>query len=235
MTDLRASAVLFDKDGTLFDFGATWNVWGLGVIRHLSGGDPGLMRAMAEAAGYDLEAAAFRPDSLVIAGTGRQAAECLASVMPGNPAGEVERYLTQAAAEAPLSEAVPLLPLLSELRAMGLALGVMTNDAEFAARAHLGKAGVLEVFDFIAGFDSGHGAKPAPDPLLAFAGAVGVEPSRVVMVGDSTHDLEAGRAAGMRTVGVLTGPARAEVLAPLADAVLPDIGHLPGWLAAVPV
>jgi len=108
----------------------------------------------------------------------------------------------------------------------------MTNDTEYGARAHLGAAGVLERFDFIAGFDSGHGAKPAPGPLLAFARAVSVAPDRVVMVGDSTHDLIAGRRAGMACIGVLTGTALAEDLAPFADAVLPDIGHLPGWLAA---
>jgi phosphoglycolate phosphatase len=50
------------------------------------------------------------------------------------------------------------------------------------------------------------------------------------MVGDSTHDLVAGRAAGMQTLGVLTGVADSEELAPFADAVLPDIGHIPGWL-----
>jgi phosphoglycolate phosphatase len=49
-------------------------------------------------------------------------------------------------------------------------------------------------------------------------------------VGDSRHDLVAGRAAGMRCVGVLTGLADRADLSPLADAVLPDIGHLPGWL-----
>ena len=52
------------------------------------------------------------------------------------------------------------------------------------------------------------------------------------MVGDSTHDLRAGRAAGMQTVGVLTGTSLADELWPLADAVLPDIGHLPAWVAA---
>ncbi len=57
-----------------------------------------------------------------------------------------------------------------------------------------------------------------------------LEPETVVMVGDSTHDLLAGRRAGMRTLGVLTGTALAEELAPLADAVLPDIGHIPEWL-----
>jgi phosphoglycolate phosphatase len=50
------------------------------------------------------------------------------------------------------------------------------------------------------------------------------------MVGDSTHDLIAGRAAGMGTVAVLTGMASTSDLAPFADLVLPDIGHLPAWL-----
>ena len=48
------------------------------------------------------------------------------------------------------------------------------------------------------------------------------------MVGDSRHDLQAGRAAGMVTLGVLTGPATAAELADVADAVLPDIGRAAG-------
>ena len=52
------------------------------------------------------------------------------------------------------------------------------------------------------------------------------------MVGDSRHDLIAGRAAGMQTVGVLTGMAELADLAPFADVVLPDIGHLPLWLTS---
>ena len=50
------------------------------------------------------------------------------------------------------------------------------------------------------------------------------------MVGDSTHDLLAGRAAGMKTAAVLTGMANEGELAPFADVVMQDIGHLPGWL-----
>jgi phosphoglycolate phosphatase len=65
---------------------------------------------------------------------------------------------------------------------------------------------------------------------LAFAAACGIEPRRVAMVGDSRHDLQAGRAAGMRTVAVLTGIAGARDLSPLADVVLADIAALPGWL-----
>lgn len=229
---MRADAVLFDKDGTLFNFGATWDVWAAEVIAHLSGGDRGLQEAMAASAGYDLHGKRFKADSPVIAGTNLEAAECLARVLPDRSLEEVELYLMKAAAEAPLSEAVPLVPFLAQLAAMDLALGVMTNDSEFAARAHLQTAGVEGMFDFIAGFDSGFGAKPDPDPLLAFAVATNISPERVVMVGDSTHDLQAGRAAGMQTVGVLTGPAVAAELEPWADVVMPDVGGVLGWLLA---
>ena len=68
--------------------------------------------------------------------------------------------------------------------------------------------------------------------LLAFAEAVGVPAGRAVMVGDSRHDMEAGRAAGMAVVAVLTGIATREELAPHADVVLPDIATLGDWIDA---
>jgi phosphoglycolate phosphatase len=129
---------------------------------------------------------------------------------------------------------VPLRPVLGALRGRGLRLGVATNDSEGPARAHLAQAGVADLFDFVAGFDSGWGGKPAPGQLAAFAAHTGILPTRIAMVGDSRHDLMAGRAAGMRTVAVLTGIAEAPELSPLADAVLPDIGHLAGWLDSLP-
>ncbi|HET9416450.1 MAG TPA: HAD family phosphatase [Candidatus Limnocylindria bacterium] len=50
-------------------------------------------------------------------------------------------------------------------------------------------------------------AKPAPDLLLLAASEVGVEPSRTWYVGDSTWDMRAAAAAGMRPIGVLAGAA----------------------------
>lgn len=228
----RADGVLFDKDGTLFDFHATWSVWAHEVIHDLAEGEAEVMARIAEVAHYDLVARCFRPTSPIVAGTNREAAECLARALPGRLVEDIETHLMLSAAGAPLAPAVPLVPFLDGLAARGLRLGVMTNDTEYGAKAHLTAAGVLEHFHFVAGFDSGHGAKPAPGPLLAFAKAMGLAPARVVMVGDSAHDLIAGRAAGMQTVGVLTGTAVAADLAPLADMVLPDIGHLPDWLLA---
>ncbi|SLN57970.1 Phosphoglycolate phosphatase [Roseovarius gaetbuli] len=230
--DHRVDGILFDKDGTLFDFHATWSVWAHGVISELAENDASVMQQLADVADYDLALRRFRPTSPIIAGTNREAAECLARALPRRAVDEIEIYLMQSAARAPLAPAVPLVPFLDGLARAGLRLGVMTNDTEHGARAHLGAAGVAGHFHFIAGFDSGHGAKPSPAPLLAFATAMALDPARIAMVGDSTHDLMAGRAAGMQTIGVLTGPAQEADLAPLADAVFPDIGHITGWLGA---
>jgi len=228
---MRVDGILFDKDGTLFDFGATWNTWAAGMIRDFAGPDEAMALRIAGELDFDLAAETFLPQSAIIAGTNREAAEAVARAVPGQDVGEIENRLMYAAADAPLVPAVALGPFLDGLAGHGLHLGVMTNDTEYAARAHLAEAGVVEKFHFIAGFDSGFGAKPAPGPLLAFADAVQIDPGRVAMVGDSTHDLIAGRAAGMQTIAVLTGVAEAEELAPHADVVFPDIGHIVAWLS----
>lgn len=225
-------AVLFDKDGTLFDFNATWAVWAVGMIDTLAQGDAALAARLSAVIGFDPEGPAFLPGSVVIAGTVSEVAALLLPHLPGRALDELIAELDSAGAQAPQVPAVPLGPCLDELAAQGLRLGVATNDSERSARRHLAQAGVLERFEFLAGYDSGHGAKPGPGQLLAFAAACGVAPEAVAMVGDSLHDMAAARAAGMRAVAVLTGPAGPEDLAPAADVVLADIAALAGWIAA---
>lgn len=227
---MTISAILFDKDGTLFHFGATWEAWASAFLVRVAEGNNARAIRLGDVIGFDLIAGRFRPDSVVIAGTPAEVADTLAPHLPHLSRNAVIDMLNEEAEMAPQAEAVPLLAYLQGLRARGMRLGVATNDAESPARAHLNAAGVAGCFDFVAGSDSGHGAKPAPGQLLAFARAVGVPPAHVAMVGDSTHDLIAGRSVGMTTVGVLTGMAGVEELDPFADVVLPDIGHLPRWL-----
>ncbi len=228
--NMRADAICFDKDGTLFDFGATWEAWATSFLLRVADQDRDRAAEIGRHIGFDLATNRFAKDSIVIAGTSGEVAIALGPFLPHLSPEAVLNFLNEEAENAPQAEAVPLIPLLDSLRGMGLRLGVATNDAEAPARAHLDSAGVTERFDFIAGFDSGHGGKPAAGQLLAFAKSVQVLPNRIVMVGDSTHDLRAGRAAGMQTVGVLTGLAETADLAPFADIVFPDIGHLPDWL-----
>ncbi len=221
--------LLFDKDGTLFDFRISWGGWAAGFLATLAR-DADHVARLGSAIGFDAATLTFAPDSPVIAATAADIAAALAPELDGVDLGDLIDRINDTAGSAPMSEAVPLRPLLVGLRARGLRLGVATNDSEAPARQHLATHGITDCFDFIAGYDSGHGAKPGPGMCLAFAATQGLQPSRVAMVGDSRHDLEAGRAAGMRTIAVLTGIATAADLAPLADAVLPDIGALPGWL-----
>ncbi|MHA6347281.1 HAD family hydrolase [Roseivivax sp. CAU 1761] len=224
------AAVLFDKDGTLFDFTATWAAWTAALLDDLAGGDPGRAARLAARIGFDPETRRFAPGSPVVAGTPADAATCLAPELPGWDVPALTRHLARRGAAATPVPPVPLAPLLDRLRGAGLVLGVVTNDSAEAAAAHLRQSGVADRFAFVAGFDSGHGCKPDPAPLLAFARAVGIAAPRVLMVGDSLHDLHAARAAGMAAVAVRTGPAEAGPLARHAAALLPDIGALPGWL-----
>jgi phosphoglycolate phosphatase len=224
------AAILFDKDGTLFDFDLTWSVWARHLLERLAEGEPARLAQLADAIGFDLVGGRYAPGSPVIAGTPDEVARALLPHLPGTSLPALVALLNREAAACVPVEAVPLAPLLGQLRARGLRLGVATNDGAVPARAHLRKAGVEALFDSVLGSDSGHGGKPAPGQLLAFCAAVGLAPGQVAMVGDSLHDLEAARAAGMVGLGVLTGPAGADELAPHAAAVLPDIGHLPAWL-----
>lgn len=228
----RIRGLVFDKDGTLFDFHRTWSAWAAALIRELTGADPARAAALAEALAFDLENASFLPGSPLIAGTMDVLIEAVLAVEPDtDEAGLRALVLAETAAISPV-EAVPLAPLLDRLVAEGYVLGIATNDAEMPARAHLAAVGVLDRFAFIAGYDSGHGAKPGPGMLDAFRAKTGLSAPACAMIGDATHDLASGRAAGMATVGVLTGLATADDLADLADVVLPSIAELPAWLAA---
>lgn len=224
--------LIFDKDGTLFDFAATWEAWAQAFLIRLCAGDRGHAQQMGKRIGFDLEAAKFDRDSIVIAGMPSEVAQALMPAFPTRSLDDVLTILNEEAEKAPQAEAVPLSDLLTNLQGKGLKLGVATNDSETPAMAHLRAAGVTGFFDFIAGSDSGHGGKPAPGQLLAFCAATGLDPAHCAMIGDSTHDLRAGRAAGMRCVGVLTGLATEDELHAFADVILPDIGHLPAWLDA---
>lgn len=75
--------------------------------------------------------------------------------------------------------------------------------------------------------------KPHPEMLLSLCAELALAPGEVLMVGDTSFDLEMARAAGAPAVGLLSGSHARERLAgcePLA--ILPGVAELPGWLAA---
>ena len=137
-------------------------------------------------------------------------------------AGRLDALFIEAA-----ERAVPVCDLAPVLNALApRALGIATSDAEASARRTLRALGIADRFPFVAGYDSGHGPKPGPGMVLAFARAVGIRPERVAVVGDNTHDMEMARAAGARAVAVLSGTGARHDLAPLADAVIASVSDL---------
>ncbi len=224
-------AVLFDKDGTLFDFRKTWGAWTADLIRDL-GGDQAT--SLAKAMRFDLAAGQHMADSKVIAGTLDHWVDLMLPVLTHRDHDDLRAEITTRTASATQVPATPLPPLLGQLDRAGYPMGVATNDGIGPVTQHLRNTAIDHFFTFVAGYDSGHGAKPDPGMLLAFADHTNLPPSQIVMVGDSTHDMEAAQAAGMRRAAVLTGYATAQDLAPHADVVLETIAELPGWLGKHP-
>ena len=211
---------------------ATWSGWAAGLLDFVSKGDHGLRDRLAERLMFDYDGRVFLPGSPIIASTSRELADIIHPMITGWERGVLLEHMVASAAEAHLVEVLPLQPFFEELVSLGLKIGLATNDGEVAARAHLKRAGITRYFDMILGFDSGFGGKPLPGQCNAFAEAMDLAPAEIAMIGDSLHDLDAGHAAGMLTIGVLTGPALRADLEPHADFVLNDIGELPAWLAA---
>ncbi|MCE1252912.1 MAG: HAD family hydrolase [Anaerolineae bacterium] len=82
-------------------------------------------------------------------------------------------------------------------------------------------------FKAIAISDTCRYTKPFPDPIVWAAQQMHVEPCECLMVGDTTVDIKAGRAAGAQTVGVLCGFGQEKELRRVgADLVLPSTADL---------
>lgn len=228
---MTIKGIVFDKDGTLFEYQGTWAAWCRAVIADLSGNDAALATRLAAAVGFNAETDDFVPGSLIVNGAAGDVNAAWAAHLPAMSLDDVNTVAIKNLENLPDLPVCDLTALFDNLVSRGIALGLATNDYEAAAYQQLRSVGVVDQFDFVCGFDSGHGAKPGPGMIEAFCQATGLLPSAVAMVGDSTHDLGAGRAASVgATIGVLTGPARADDIAHLADHIVADISAIPALL-----
>jgi pyrophosphatase PpaX len=92
------------------------------------------------------------------------------------------------------------------LHAAGHPLAIVTSKLEVGARRSLKHIGVEECFSAVVGIDATTRHKPDPEPVHFALGQLGVGASRAIFIGDSTHDMNAGRAAGVSTAAALWGP-----------------------------
>jgi phosphoglycolate phosphatase len=105
--------------------------------------------------------------------------------------------------------------------------GVVTNKPEGLSRRILDGLGVGDRFRVVLGGDSTPKHKPDPAPLLHAMQLCGAAPHESVMVGDSAVDVQAGKAAGMLTCGVVGGfRYREELEAAGCDLIVDDVSSL---------
>jgi len=231
---MRLRGILFDKDGTLISFEKTWGPTVGAMIVALADGDAAKVAAQAAALHFSMDDLTFLPTSPIIAGSTGQYGLAWAQALQRTDYAKLKEEIDALSAVESLHALTPIgapVEVVAALRALGLKIGVATNDSEASARRQIEALGLAELVDFIAGYDSGHGSKPEPGMVEAFAARIGAPPSAIAMVGDTLHDLDAARAAGALAIAVLSGPAGREVLAPHADHVLEDISGLPGLAA----
>jgi len=119
---------------------------------------------------------------------------------------------------------------LREIHSMNIPMGVCTNKPEAFTRQILTGLGLSGFFSSVVGGDSTRARKPDPEPVLACLRGLVSEPASSLMIGDSVHDVQAARAAGV-FIGVVPWGYRSAPVEELgADFVLHDPARLAGLI-----
>lgn len=117
---------------------------------------------------------------------------------------------------------------LERLRGMGIRMGIVTTTPKEPACALIDRLGISGYFRVLVAVEDVERPKPHPDGPLRASRALGIDPRDCAFVGDSPNDIRAGRAAGTRTIGVLTGFSSRERLAREgADLIIESVAELP--------
>lgn len=221
--------LLFDKDGTLLDYAASWPPINLEAARLAAAGDGALAARLLRAGGAAPETGIAIADSLLAAGSTVELAQAWRAA--GSPLPEPELVAAiDALFQGAVSRMVPVcdLPaLFARLRRRDFAIGIASSDSAAAVEATAAHFGLAPHIKFACGYDSGHGVKPGPGMVHAFCAESGLAPQEVAVIGDNSHDMEMGHAArvGLR-IAVLTGTGTRETLAPLSHHCIDSIALL---------
>jgi phosphoglycolate phosphatase len=121
---------------------------------------------------------------------------------------------------------------LKSLKSKGLKVGIVTRNCEEAVRKVVPD---IEAFcDVFVSRDLIKKVKPHPEQLTSVMEALNVSGEQVVMVGDHTIDILAGKRVGMKTIGVLTGRVKKEEFEKAgADWVLEEASEICGLIEQI--
>ena len=226
--------VIFDKDGTIIEFGSMWSGWAvtLGAALRVATGLPveGPLYGML---GYDAATGIVLPGGGLAATPMARLRERTRDVLVALGLGEAEAERALGAAwhaPDPVALARPLgdvRGLFGWLRDGGCRVALATSDDRDPTERTLAALGLADAIDASVCADDGVPVKPAPEMVLHLCAILGTAPERTAVVGDAPADLRMARAAGAGLViGVLTGVGARGDLEPLADAVIASVEQL---------
>jgi len=142
---------------------------------------------------------------------GKGARHLVQQALSADPAADIERGLQlflefNAGHIADKSRLYPgAREMLDKLAAAGIRMAIVSNKNEAMSRLILQALDAEGYFSVISGGDSCAEMKPSPLPLLQAMEQLGTTPGTTVMVGDSINDIQAGRRAGITTIGCSWG------------------------------
>ena len=114
--------------------------------------------------------------------------------------------------------------LLAALGKAGIKKALVTSRMRSSTFRALEKFGITDLFDAILTASDTDKFKPDPEPIFMILDMVGCKPGEAILIGDTSHDIEAGRAAGVFTVlanwSVALPPGEARRNAPAPDAAI---------------
>ena len=203
------AAIIFDFDGTLADTQRGIIATAQEVLRRM-GFPPADERALAATIGLPLRENITR-------GAGLSDEEADRAVV-------IYREIFETFAIPAITLFPGVESVLATLAARGVPMAVASSRGQHSLEGlmhHLGLDRYIPL-SFVFGVETAARPKPAPDILYVILGKLGAKPEEALVVGDTTFDIEMGRAAGCFTCGVSYGNQSADQLAGAAPNYLLD-------------
>ena len=218
LTENDIKVLIFDKDGTLTDTSTLWFEPTILVLDELIKRNGMKLSSIEHDELFNrlgITETDIIENSVIAAGSVRDMLEVLNEFRTIDIEENYD-FVVQYFAEYILSHPEKIQTLgqvkntLSELKAEGYTIALVTNDSRLPAEAVLQVAGIGEVFDFVGTTDE-FPSKPATDSLYAIQSKFGVSFDEMIYIGDSTVDEEfAKNTAGF--IAVTSEPNNPEVL-----------------------
>lgn len=101
-----------------------------------------------------------------------------------------------------ISEYPDVVSTLEQLKAQGIRLAIVSTKRNDTIDRGLSIMGATHLFDVRIGTDDVTNVKPDPEPVLLALKRLGIDKEDAIMIGDNSHDIEAGHRAGVRAAGV---------------------------------